>query len=318
MVFLILKMKKILFDQKSKTSKIIKLIEPSNIKCLSNKLALDILKLLLKESSYPNLIAKKLGVHEQKVYYYIRQLQRAGLIVPIKEEKRHGAVCQYFGLAAPSFGFEIPGGKSTKLDLEDDQKLRDFFYEFIKDGVFDGTIVVGAPEQHGPYLTSSRDSHYAVQLAMLLGNFCKLPNKFVVKLDTETKAENAIDRNLIIIGGPVTNIIAQELNERLEVKFKWQKAWQFYTNRTKKVLAGEDLGLIAKIKSPWSNLKSVILLAGLKFEGTKACILALTSYYNKILQNFKPQKDYYAIIRGLDKDGDGKTDNIELVEEFSI
>ena len=51
---------------------------------LSSELAQKILNLLAKETMYPIDIAKALKMHEQKIYYHIRNLEKAGIIKIVK------------------------------------------------------------------------------------------------------------------------------------------------------------------------------------------------------------------------------------------
>ena len=46
------------------------------------------------------------------------------------------------------------------------------------------------------------------------------------------------------------------------------------------------MGVIARIPNPWNKKKSVIVLAGNKAVGTKACVLAITKFWEKTLKNF--------------------------------
>jgi hypothetical protein len=57
----------------------------------------------------------------------------------------------------------------------------------------------------------------------------------------------------------------------------------------------------------------VIVLAGNKAVGTKACVLALTKFGDKTLKKFVSDK-FAAVIQGFDLDGDGKVDSIEVLE----
>jgi len=160
-------------------------------------------------------------------------------------------------------------------------------------------------------MTASRDGHYAVQLGLFLGGFCDLEERFVVKLDTEVKAEEALDRNLIVIGGPITNTVSRDLNEDLDVRFDWEKTWKIVSDRTGNSYSDENLGLIAKIEK---NGHKRILLSGLDFEGTKTCILAATQQPEKVFDGYTRGEEFYRVIKGLDRDGDGKTDDIEILE----
>ncbi|MCD6477376.1 MAG: S-layer protein [Candidatus Aenigmarchaeota archaeon] len=287
---------------------------PKELAPASSELAWKILLTLNEKPMYPNDLAKKLKIHEQKIYYHINKMVKSELIEVVREESRHGAICKFFAPTSKAFGFELPGGE-TKVKMKSksiEPHLKDFLYEFIKDDVFNGSIVVGSPVPHGPYLTAARDGHFAAQLGIFLGNFCSLERRFVVKLDTEVKAENAQRRNMILIGGPVTNMVFSDLNERLKVNFKWKREWIISSGDTE--YTSESDGIIAKITNPWDETKKIIIFAGAHREATKTCIIALTQHYEKILKDYNKNKDFYRIIRGLDRDGDGKIDDIEILE----
>ncbi len=298
-------------------SKPIKMVDnPRQLIPVTSDMAWRILKVLNSKPSYPGEIAESLRMNEQNVYYHIHKLEKAGLVEVVSEDKKQGALCKYYTVTSPAFGIEL-GASEEEIKFSDDKsygKLKDFFYEFIKDGVFDGSIVVGAPTQHGPYLTSARDSHYAVHLGMFLGNFCTTANRLVVKLDTEVKAESAEKRNMIIVGGPITNIISNDVNDRLPIRFKWKNNWSIHSDLSKENYVDDDVGIIAKIKNPWDKGKVIIILAGLKFEGTKSCVMALTQNFDELLKDYSKERDFVKLIRGLDRDGDGKVDYIQIVE----
>ena len=61
-------------------------INAENAKSIGSSLAQKILHLLAKEAMYPIHIAKALKVHEQKIYYHIRNLEKAGIIQVVKNE----------------------------------------------------------------------------------------------------------------------------------------------------------------------------------------------------------------------------------------
>ncbi len=196
----------------------------------------------------------------------------------------------------------------------------EFFGKFIKDGTFDGKIVVGSPQPHGPFKTSARDGHYAAHLALFLGQFVKMPNEFAVKLDVDVKAEKEEKNNLILVGGPGTNLLTQEINDYLPVKFIMQSSEHGFmlgglsSKKTGQIYSLDMSGLIAKIVNPWDNNKRIIVLAGNKAVGTKACVIALANFGKKTLDKYKDQESFAAVITGYDLDGDGKVDSIEVRE----
>ena len=73
------------------------------------------------------------------------------------------------------------------------------------------------------------------------------------------------------------------------------------------------MGVIARIPNPCNKEKTVIILAGNKAVGTKACVLALTKFWENTLKNFS-EEEFAVVIQGFDLDGDGKVDSIEVLE----
>jgi DNA-binding transcriptional ArsR family regulator len=319
-----MKTKRLLRDEKGQVmAKDIAIFDdPEKIKTVFHKLSWKILQLLSKEEMYPLEIARELGIHEQKIYYHIRKLMKAGVIKVVKEEEKKGAIAKYYKASFPALGIELPFG-DQKINSHPvntmDEKMRLFLTPIIDNSAFDGKIVVGSPDPHGPFKAKARDGHYVAYLTFFLGQFFDLPNDFLIKLDVDVKAEKEESNNLILVGGPGTNIITQELNEFLPIRFNMMPSEHGFllgglvSEKTKKVYTADNIGLIAKIPNPWNKEKSVIVLAGNKAVGTKACVLGLTKFWKKTLKNFDDGK-FAAVIQGFDLDGDGKVDSTELLE----
>jgi DNA-binding transcriptional ArsR family regulator len=297
--------------------------DSQKLKMILGGLSWRIITLLSKKEMYPLEIARQLGMHEQKVYYHIRKLAKAGAITVVREEKKKGATAKYYKAVSPAFGIEFPSGYKpiqNLCTLSIDRQLQSFFKEFIKDSVFDGKIVVGSPQQHGPFKTSARDGHYAAHLALFLGQLAKMPIEFAVKLDVDVKVEKEEKNNLILVGGPGTNLLTQEINDYLPIKFIMQSSDQGFllggltSKKTMQVYTSDVSGLIAKIANPWDKTKRIVVLAGNKAVGTKACVLALTNFWKKTLQKYNDEETFAVVIQGFDLDGDGKVDSIEVNE----
>jgi DNA-binding transcriptional ArsR family regulator len=318
--------KKLLLQTNGQTQEIKEITlqtNPQNLKMILGDLSWKILTLLAQKEMYPLEVAKQLGMHEQKVYYHIRKLEHAGAITVSREENKKGATAKYYKPASPAFGIEFEGGYTpiTNLCIPDiNQQLQDFFKEFLANGVFDGKIVVGSPQAHGPFKTSARDGHYAAHLALFLGQFAKMPSEFAVKLDVDVKVEKEEKKNLILVGGPGTNLLTQEINEYLPIKFIMQSSQQGFllgglsSTKTGQVYTSDTSGLVAKIVNPWDPTKRIVVLAGNKAVGTKACVIALTNLWKKTLEKYKGQDTFAVVITGFDLDGDGKVDSIEVRE----
>ncbi len=323
--------KKLLLQDEGNIQKVkeICIMDSQKLKMILSKMSLKILKALSEKTMYPLELSKHIGVHEQLVYYHIRRLAEAGAIIVEKVENKKGATAKYYKAVSPAFGFEFPEGykdlKKTFSLLSVSESLLSFFREFInKDGFLEGKVVVGCPAPHGPFKTSARDGHYAAALTLFLGQFVKHPAEFAIKLDTDVKAEKEEKNNLILVGGPGTNLLTQEINEFLPVRFNMQSSENGFllgglvSQKTSRVYTADTTGLIAKIRNPWDESKRIIIFAGNKAVGTKASVLALTNFYDKTLQDYRSDGTFVAVIQGYDLDGDGKVDNIEVPEQYCL
>jgi DNA-binding transcriptional ArsR family regulator len=298
--------------------------DAQKLKMILGKLSWKILTILSEKEMYPLEIARQLGIHEQKVYYHIRKLANAGAITVKKEEKKKGATAKYYETVSPAFGIEFAKGYKTIQSLSllsMDEKIQRFFKEFVSEkGVLEGKIVVGSPTPHGPFKTSARDGHYAAHLTLFMGQFVKMPTDFVIKLDVDVKAEKEEKSNLILVGGPGTNLLTQEINEYLPIRFNMQSSDQGFllgglsSKKTSRVYTTDVAGVVAKIVNPWDKTKRIVVLAGNKAVGTKACVLALTNFWKKTLQEYAGEDVFATVIQGFDLDGDGKVDSIEVME----
>ncbi len=311
-------------EGKTQTVKDISLTQDNQkLKMMLGNLSWKILLMLQEKEMYPLEIAKQLGMQEQKVYYHIRKLHQAGAIQITHEERKKGPTAKYYRTVSPAFGIELQGGYKPIKNLclpSISENLSGFFKEFLNEGTFDGKIVVGSPQPHGPFKTSARDGHYAAHLALFLGQFTQLPTEFAVKLDVDVKAEKEEKNNLILVGGPGTNLLTQEINEHLPIKFLMQSTEHGFmlgglsSKKTGQTYVSDMSGLIAKIVNPWDNTKRIIVLAGNKAVGTKACVIALTNFWKKTLEKYKDEDTFAVVITGYDLDGDGKVDSIEVRE----
>ncbi len=319
--------KKLLLQEEGSTEKVKEIAvmqDPANLKLILDNHSWKILALLSQQAMYPLEIARKLGLHEQKVYYHIRKLVKSGAISVDHEEKKKGPSAKYYRSVSNAFGIEFPYGYHRMQRpslLGTSKQVNSFFKEFVNsDGAFHGKIVVGSPAPHGPFKTSARDGHYAAHLTFFLGQFVKMPEDFVMKLDVDVKVEKEERNNLILVGGPGTNLLTQELNDFLPVRFSMQSSAQGFllgglvSQKTNVVYTADVAGLVAKIVNPWDSSKRVIVIAGNKAVGTKACVLAVTNFWQKTLQGYRDGDDFAAVVQGFDLDGDGKVDSIEVPE----
>ena len=288
-------------------------INPKDANILSSDLAIKILKLLAKEPMYPIEIAKKLKIHEQKVYYHIRNFEKAGIVRVAKQETKQGAIAKYYKLDQAAFVIKLK-------ELEETQKIgtfkgeSEFLEPFIRDGQLNAIIVVGSPDPHGQDRARSRDGYYGIDLGLFLGTFLNYVPKLNVKLDTEVRSED-LKKNLILIGGPIVNKVTEKINAKLPIKFDPDKNWMIESSISKQQYPGEEIGIIVTGKNPFADNKHVLLVAGRRFSGTRAAIIAFLKYFKEITEgNLHNKKIKAKVVEGVDLDSDGIVDDVEFRE----
>lgn len=290
-----------------------KVIDDTQIKSISSALALKILKELAKKPSYPMRLSKKLKVHEQKIYYHIRKMEKSGIIEVIRKEEVHGTSANVYAPVSPSLVITLVRMKSGPViqRMSDDSKK--FLEPLIKSGLFDGTIVIGSPDPHGPFMSRSRDGYYGVDLGLFLGTFLNNVSELHVRLDTEVRSED-LQKNLLLLGGPAVNMITAKINSKLPVYFDQKNNWCIHSSISKKIYYEESCGLICKLKNPFNKKKQMIILAGKRHAGSRAITIAFLKYYSEIIKGNNYDKSPCKIVQGLDKDSDGIVDDVRFLE----
>jgi len=309
---------RLLFDPKSggQTAKRVLTSEkPDDFRPAFGKVGQDILELLTSGPKYPAEMARALDIHHQTVYYHMKRLERAGLVSRVRSEVIRGGEANLFALSSDGYAveFAVKGERMPTLPATTRSKaLGRFFKEFVSEGKLDGWVVVGSPVPHGASGTQARDGHYAVQLGFALGQFVALPEIFPVKLDVDLKAEKLERSNLIVVGGPRTNLVSEELNSYLPVRFKQGGFWGGIVDENGREYTSELDSLLVKRENPWDEAKTVVVAAGLTGAGTKAAILGICNFAETVFEGYN-SGDFSCILRGADRDGDGKVDSVEVL-----
>ncbi len=297
----------------------VKILSPEQLKVALSPLAWKTLQLLSGEPCYPKQIAKKLRVHEQKIYYHIRNLEKKGLIEKVKEETVKGAIAKYYSLTEPAFALILkPLTESPKI-FSVKTEHRKFLEPFVDGGKLNAVIVMGSPEPHGSLKVRAKDGPAATNIGLFLGSFLTYTPNVSIKLDTEIRDDD-LKNNLIIIGGPGVNSLTAEINRRLPVRFETTKKSSdfyssIYSSITDKDYTEENIGLIVKSKNPFDKTKDVLVIAGRRTSGTKAATLAFLQNFDEICKGNKKDKKLFAkVVEGLDKNNDGDIDSVEFLE----
>lgn len=289
-------------------------ISYNQIRPLSSELAQNILKVIAANPSYPKEIAKKLNIHEQKVYYHIRNLEKAKIIEVAKKEIISGAVANFYKLVEPSFVIKFKEFQETSKIAALEEKPKSFLEPFIEDGNLNAVIIVGSPDPHGPEKARSRDGYYGIDLALFLGTFLNYIPSLNVKLDTEARKED-LDKNIILIGGPVINSITEKINDKLPVKFVKEENWKIKSLVSGKEYLSDETGIIIKCKNPFNPKKFILLVAGKRYAGTRAVMIAFIKHFNEIIKGNKFNNKIMAkVVEGIDLDSDGIVDDAEILE----
>ncbi|MBI1979047.1 MAG: S-layer protein [Candidatus Aenigmarchaeota archaeon] len=286
-------------------------MKPTNFNALNSDLAVKILAELGKKSQCAMDIARKLKEHEQKIYYHLRRLEKSGIIKLLKREERVGGLAKIYGVSHPYISFKLFDGEHL-TDVKVRPKEMEFFKSFVRNGKFDGLLVVGSPDPHGKYGAQASDGSVAIDLALLLGSFLvnASPN---YKLDTEVR-EDDLKKNLILVGGPKANILIDRINTKLPIYFDTKNEFNIVSSFTKSVYNEDNIGVIVKMKNPFAKDKEILLLSGKRFKGTKAAILGLMKYLKKLEDGNKFEEGIARVVHGIDRDADGIIDDVEFLE----
>lgn len=287
-------------------------VTPVQARAMSSVLAQRILAALAKEDGYPKALARKLRVHEQRIYYHINRLHEAKVIVPSRKEYVQGANAVYYALAKPAFVIKLRGfDKAHKILTGADAGI---LAPFVKDGSFDGIVVTGSPDPHGPSMARSRDSVHAMDLVMFFGSFLSHARELVMRVDTEV-TEEELRQNLIVIGGPIVNALTARLNSRLPIRFDGETNHAIRSSLSGKTYTSESVGMVVRVANPWNPLKYVLVVAGTRGAGTRAVVLAFLKHFDELSAgNSTDPRVLARVVEGVDRDANGVVDDAVMVE----
>lgn len=288
-------------------------LNPKSFNALNSELAQKILNELAKRPSCAMDIARKLKEHEQKIYYHLRRLEKAGIITLERMEERTGATAKIYSVPHPYLAIKLYDGEHLE-DVKTKAREIDFFKPFIEKGRMDATIVVGSPDPHGRFSAQSTDGTAAIDLALFLGTFLE-NSKPNYKLDTEVRPKD-LKGNLILIGGPKANILIDRFNKDLPIYFDEKHDFNLVSSFTKQVYSGDDVGVIIKMKNPNDKKgeKYILIISGIRFKGTRAAIIALIKKMKDVTKGNKFNGGVARVVHGIDKDSDGRIDDVEFLE----
>lgn len=294
-------------------------LEPRQLRSGLSPLAWKILRILSEKPSYPKEIGIRLNTNEQKIYYHIRNLEKAGLVVKISEEKKQGALAKIYSPTSSAFTVLLKQLKESQKIFQMKKEHKAFLEPFVSDGRLNALIILGSPEPHGISKSRAKDGVFATDLGLFLGAFLNYIPGVSTKLDTEIRDED-LKNNLILIGGPGVNVITSRVNSKLPVRFEKIKEHEsfysgFHSEITGKGYWEEGCGLIVKTKNPFDKTKEILVIAGRRMSGTRAAIIAFLKNFDEICKgNSKEPRIFAKVVEGVDKNSDGVIDHVEFLE----
>lgn len=288
---------------------------PKAFSALNSKLAFRIVKSLGESPSSAIDLSRKLKIHEQKVYYHVRRLERAGIIYIISNEKRHGMTAKIFSVVSPVIaaklydkGVEVEENFGFNISPE----LKILFSPFISDGKFNTKIIIGNANPHGKYEDGFRGGAFMTDFLLFLGRLINQVDFPTFVLDTESK-EPDLKGNLILMGSAKDNMIIERFNSTLPVYFEPQQGFSIFSTFTKTRYTNSSTGFILKTANPLDNHSSLLIMGGIQNKGLRAAVIAMTQRTNEIVKKVKEDTSV-TIVEGIDKDGDGVIDSVKFLE----
>ena len=283
----------------------------------SSELSLKIIEELVKEPACAMDLARRLNQHEQKIYYHLRRLESAGVVKHIRSEKRYSMTAKIYGVVSPVVSTRLfDGGKAmTKPKPMVKESLEKLMDPFIKDGRLNAKIIIGSPYPHGRYEATARFGPHLAGLMMFLGSMLTEQSSNGYVMDTAAREGDLKDNNIIVIGNPKVNTIADRMNEMLPIHFDDKKQFSISSKLSGELYNYDHDAVVMKLPNPFNDKKWMLYLAGKRSMGLKTAILALTKFHDKIMGgNSKDKKVIAKVMSGIDKKGDGDIDSVKFME----
>jgi len=267
----------------------------------------EILLKLADKPVYPAELSRKLGVSKQKIYYHVENLAEAGLIEEERSKNVSGGTATVYKTSADAVHFKFKEGE--KSGITPASESTEMFLSTA--GTDDLSVVVGSPDEHGPDRVRARDGHLAGEIGLRLGKYFDPENISIVE-DVDLVRDEDFNRNMIFLGGVLTNTVSKRFNEYFPANFTGTSFPYREISTPESSYTEENIGVIAKTGHPENSDKSIFMVAGVRNKGTKAAVYAFKNL-ETIIEDYR-EGEFYAVVRGLDLDGDGEVDSFETVE----
>lgn len=294
------------------------LVEPEELSVLNSPMAVDIIKELKRQPCCALDIARNLQEDGQKVYYYLRKLEKSGMVTLTRTERRHGMTAKIYKVTAPVVTAKLYEDGHV---IEDSNPIRNlnilkFFNPFIEDGNLNARIVIGDPNEHGRFDAQSKEGSYFTDIAIFLGGFIKKNDFPFYIIDTELD-DNDLNENLILIGNARTNTVIDRLRDYIPITFLDKDHHSFISKKTNKIFKDPRTGFVIKIKNPFNKKKNIMIIGGVRTRGMRAAAISLTQNIDELVKTNEykdSNSSFIRVVKGLDKKGKGLIDSVEFLE----
>jgi DNA-binding transcriptional ArsR family regulator len=297
------------------------LVHPKKMNIFNSDLSLKIINELVKEPGCAMDLARRLGQHEQKIYYHIRKMEDAGVIRMSNIEKRYGMNAKIYSVVSPVISTKIyDDGHEVEKKIQEnphigDPDVQEFLMPFVKDGKLNAKIIVGDPNEHGRFDLRSKEGSYVHDFSLMLGSIASSMEFPCFIMDTEVRESDLKNNNLILIGNMRTNTIVDGIKEHLPIEFRSEGHFSFYSKKSRTAHMDPRTGYVIKTKNPFNHGKMIMVIGGIRTRGTRAAVVALTQSLKKLIEkNDSKNGDFLRIVKGLDKGGRGIVDSFEVLE----
>jgi len=291
--------------------------DPSPAQALLQPMRWKILQELATAEHCARELSKKLNASQQVICYHLKELEKAGFIRLQRSERRRGAIAKYY--RAEHRAIAVIASKPGELDTSTEEASLSeastrLLAPYIANGVLNGYVVIGSPDQHGIFRERDLGGYHASYLAFFLGSLLPLARTNVVKLDTELTHQQILG-NLILVGNPRVNTITMMMNEYLPLTYELAGPDVIMSTISERTYAEPHDGAIQMIRNPTNPESRVIILAGNETIGTQASIMAFVKYTEDIASGNVFNREIVArVVSGVDANQDGIIDDVEFLE----
>ncbi len=289
-------------------------VEHKHVNILSNDLAVQIVGKLAQSKACAMDLSRDLNQHEQKIYYYLRKLEEAGVVKKVGTERRFGMIAKLYSAVSPIVAIKLyEDGIITSGDGSKNPHLNKLLSPFVENGKLNSKIIIGDTYPHGKYNKPDLFSLFLIDFFLTLGGRINNLSTQSYEIDVFIKKGELEENNIILIGNNMSNTIIESINDKIPVHFTDHETIK--SKITNKEYNDPRIGIIIKCDSPFNKNKKMLLIGGTTCRSMRAANMALISRLKEISD---PDSNFNIIVEGLDTNGDGIIDDAKILEHNNL